>query len=195
MRARRRRKFCPSTISVSRKMTRRGRAVAQTGRAQCGEYRRQPQGRRRRRCPPTKTSWRPLRRAIGDRPVLLASQHPSRRRRNHPARFYDILKAKFPGLLAIIVPRHAERGPGNRDAVRNARRGAPRAWRGARLRTPPIYIADTMGELGLVLSCRAIRFHGWQPRAAWRTKSARARAICNLRRAGGPAHGELRPCL
>jgi 3-deoxy-D-manno-octulosonic-acid transferase len=99
-----------------------------------------------------------LRHAIGERPVLLAaSTHPGEDETILPA--YDILKAKFPGLLAIIVPRHAERGPeiamlcGMRAVVRRALGAEPAA-------DTAIYIADTMGELGLFYRVAQFVFMG-----------------------------------
>jgi 3-deoxy-D-manno-octulosonic-acid transferase len=88
-----------------------------------------------------------LKDAIGTRPVLLAAQtHPGEDETVLPA--HDSLRARFPDLLTIIVPRHPERGPqiemlcGTRAAKR---RGA------GEMPSPQteIYIADTLGELGL----------------------------------------------
>ena len=88
-----------------------------------------------------------LRAEIGARPVLLAAQtHPGEDETLLPA--HDQLRQRYPDLLTILVPRHPERGPdivmlcGTRTA---ARRGA-----GERI-TPEtqVYIADTLGELGL----------------------------------------------
>ena len=61
---------------------------------------------------------------------------------------HDTLTARFPGLLTIIVPRHPERGP------EIAALAAPRpTTRRAAGQDPPteagIWIADTLGELGL----------------------------------------------
>jgi 3-deoxy-D-manno-octulosonic-acid transferase len=84
---------------------------------------------------------------IGARPLLLAAQtHPGEDETVLPA--HDLLKARFPGLLTIIVPRHVERGPdiatlcGNRAVARRAA-GDPVTPATA------IYVADTMNELGL----------------------------------------------
>ena len=61
---------------------------------------------------------------------------------------HDALAARFPGLLTIIVPRHPERGP------EIAALAAPRpVTRRAAGQDPPadggIWVADTLGELGL----------------------------------------------
>jgi 3-deoxy-D-manno-octulosonic-acid transferase len=96
--------------------------------------------------------------AIGNRPILLAaSTHPGEDETILPA--YDALKAKFPGLLAIIAPRHVERGPqiamlcGTRPVVRRALGAEPAA-------DTAIYIADTMGELGLFYRVAPFVFMG-----------------------------------
>ena len=88
-----------------------------------------------------------LRQAIGSRPVLLAAQtHPGEDETILPA--HDLLKARFPDLLTIIVPRHIERAAdiamlcGTRGAIRRSG-GQPITAQTA------IYIADTLGEMGL----------------------------------------------
>lgn len=97
--------------------------------------------------PVDETALAALRAAIGPRPVLLAAQtHPGEDETLLPA--HDRLRERHPDLLTILVPRHPERGPdiamlcGTRPA---ARRGAGEPV------TPDtqIYIADTLGELGL----------------------------------------------
>ncbi len=93
-----------------------------------------------------------LKGAIGDRPVIAAtSTHPGEEivmvethRRLVPA---------FPGLLTIIVPRHPDRG---REIYNIAERAgqapALRSQRQLPGSQTQIYIADTMGELGLIYS-------------------------------------------
>jgi 3-deoxy-D-manno-octulosonic-acid transferase len=73
---------------------------------------------------------------------LAASTHPG----DEPviAEAHQLLRQRLPNLLTIIVPRHPERG-----AALSARLAAPRR---ALNEAPPaqgIYIADTLGELGL----------------------------------------------
>ncbi len=95
-----------------------------------------------------------LRAAIGDRPVLLAAQtHPGEEETILPA--HDMLRRSFPDLLTIIVPRHPQRGPniGTLCATRPARRRSQGDLPDA---ATAIYIADTMGELGLFY--RLVRF-------------------------------------
>ncbi len=96
--------------------------------------------------------------AIGSRPLLLAAQtHPGEDETILPA--HDILRARFPDLLTIIVPRHVERGAdivmlcGSRSCARRST-GAPI--------TPDtaIYIADTMNELGLFYRLPSFCFLG-----------------------------------
>ncbi|HJT42558.1 MAG TPA: 3-deoxy-D-manno-octulosonic acid transferase [Rhizomicrobium sp.] len=88
-----------------------------------------------------------LRSAIGKRPVFLAAQtHPGEDETMLPA--HDLLRGQFPDLLTILVPRHTARGAdlemlcGSR-AFRRRSTGEPIGPQTA------IYIADTMGELGL----------------------------------------------
>ena len=91
-----------------------------------------------------------LKAEIGERPMLIAAQtHPGEDDGTVlPA--HDRLRERFPDLLTILVPRHIERGAdiamlcGTRAhaARRSLGESDPR-------RTHEVYIADTMGELGL----------------------------------------------
>ena len=89
-----------------------------------------------------------LKAAIEDRPILLAaSTHPGEEAIIATA-FSEITKV-MPHLLAIIVPRHPERGPAL--AAELAGRGLVierRSLTRAPTRDTQIYIADTIGELG-----------------------------------------------
>jgi 3-deoxy-D-manno-octulosonic-acid transferase len=85
--------------------------------------------------------------AIGARPVFLASStHAGEDEIILSA--HDALRGEFPELLTIIAPRHPERGSeiallcGARAAARRAEDREPD-------RNAAIYIADTIGELGL----------------------------------------------
>lgn len=84
-----------------------------------------------------------LRAAIGKRPVWVAAS-------THPGEDEIILEAHqavrqdFPQALCILVPRHPERGA----AIARLAGGAPRRSQG-QLPQGPIYVADTLGELGL----------------------------------------------
>lgn len=80
---------------------------------------------------------------VGDRPVLVAaSTHPGEE--GVIAEAHRALLADFPDLLTIIAPRHPNRGP-----ELAADLAAPCRSQGAALPNSGLYIADTMGELGL----------------------------------------------
>jgi 3-deoxy-D-manno-octulosonic-acid transferase len=88
-----------------------------------------------------------LRQAIGGRPVLLAAQtHPGEDETILPA--HDLLRARFPALLTIIVPRHIERAP-DIEMLCGARVVRRRSSGQAITTDTAIYIADTLGEMGL----------------------------------------------
>lgn len=80
---------------------------------------------------------------IGARPVwLAASTHQGEDEIVLAA--HAILRRDFPNALAIIAPRHPERGE---DIARLAD-DAPRRSRGMGPGDAPVYLADTLGELG-----------------------------------------------
>jgi 3-deoxy-D-manno-octulosonic-acid transferase len=88
-----------------------------------------------------------LRQAIGKRPVLLAAQtHPGEDETVLPA--HDLLRADFPDLLTILVPRHTGRGA-DLEMLCGPRAHARRSTGKDITGQTAIYIADTMGELGL----------------------------------------------
>ncbi|MGD0192348.1 MAG: 3-deoxy-D-manno-octulosonic acid transferase [Rhizomicrobium sp.] len=96
--------------------------------------------------------------AIGGRCVFLAaSTHSGEEETLLPA--HDQLRKQFPSLLTIIVPRHPERGPeiamlcGTRKTLRRSEGHEPRP-------DSTIYVADTMGELGLFYRCASFAFMG-----------------------------------
>ncbi|MBM3952164.1 MAG: 3-deoxy-D-manno-octulosonic acid transferase [Rhodospirillales bacterium] len=101
-----------------------------------------------------------LRAAIGDRPVwFAASTHPGEEA--IVAKVHLALRGRHPGLLTVIAPRHPERGEGvarelGALGVRCARRSA-----GA-LPEPDVdvYLADTLGELGLFYRLARLAFVG-----------------------------------
>jgi 3-deoxy-D-manno-octulosonic-acid transferase len=99
-----------------------------------------------------------LRQAINGRPVFLAAQtHPGEEATIFAV--HDRLSETFPQLLTIIVPRHTERGAellalsGLRPTARRAAGELPR-------RDTAIYLADTMGELGLFYRVARLAFVG-----------------------------------
>jgi 3-deoxy-D-manno-octulosonic-acid transferase len=95
-----------------------------------------------------------LRRAIGARPVLLAaSTHPGEE--IQVAEAHARLRARLPDLLTIVAPRHPERGPALARELETLPDGTamPVARRSAEALPEPdteIYVADTLGELGLL---------------------------------------------
>ncbi|HWE77679.1 MAG TPA: 3-deoxy-D-manno-octulosonic acid transferase [Pseudolabrys sp.] len=98
--------------------------------------------------------------AVGSRPVMAAaSTHPGEDELVIAA--HKRLRADMPGLLTLIAPRHPERGPqiaalasaaGLTAAVRSES-ALPNA-------ATDIYVADTMGELGLLYRLTPVVFIG-----------------------------------
>lgn len=90
-----------------------------------------------------------LRQAVGDRPLLLwASTHAGEEARAFA--LHRILAVTYPDLLTVIVPRHPARGA--EIASEAAAVGLPLVRRSGGEALPAeagIYLADTMGELGL----------------------------------------------
>ena len=101
-----------------------------------------------------------LKAAIGDRPVwLAASTHPGEE--TEILAVHRSLAGRHPRLLTVIIPRHPERGAelapvlaSNGEAI--ARRSLGQA--------PPtaggLYLADTLGELGLFYRTADVAFIG-----------------------------------
>jgi 3-deoxy-D-manno-octulosonic-acid transferase len=99
-----------------------------------------------------------LRKRIGDRPIFLATN-------THAGEdelvlgVHDALRVRFPSLLTIIVPRHPERRAdivaacGSRAVALRSRGDKP----GANI---DVYIADTLGELGLFYRLTGFAFIG-----------------------------------
>ncbi len=101
-----------------------------------------------------------LQEVLGTRPVIAAtSTHPGEETEIIDA--HRRLKHSFPGLLTIIAPRHPERGQGIAEiaklaglsAVLRSQDQLPRA-------STDIYVADTLGELGLFYRLAPIVFVG-----------------------------------
>ena len=89
-----------------------------------------------------------LRAAIGGRPMwLLASSHEGEEQL--AAFTHRDLTALFPRLLTIIVPRHPQRGPEIAATLEPLFRVARRSKGELPGRDTEIYIADTLGELGV----------------------------------------------
>ncbi|HSZ75681.1 MAG TPA: 3-deoxy-D-manno-octulosonic acid transferase [Rhizomicrobium sp.] len=99
-----------------------------------------------------------LKLAIGSRPVFLAaSTHPGEDETLLPA--HDTIRQTHRDLLTIIVPRHPDRGAevamlcGTRSVRRRSDNALPS-------RDTAIYVADTMGELGLFYRTAPFAFMG-----------------------------------
>jgi 3-deoxy-D-manno-octulosonic-acid transferase len=97
---------------------------------------------------------------IGARPTwVAASTHPGED--EVAIAVHEALAERFPGLLTIIVPRHARRG--DEIAGLAAARGVPALQRSREQRRatlPELYIADTTGELGLFYRLASASFLG-----------------------------------
>jgi 3-deoxy-D-manno-octulosonic-acid transferase len=88
-----------------------------------------------------------LKSAIGRRPILLAAQtHPGEDETILPV--HDALRRTHPNLLTIIVPRHPNRGA-DIAMLCDTRKSARRAADAPIAPDTAVYIADTLGELGL----------------------------------------------
>ena len=91
---------------------------------------------------------------LGNRPIFLAaSTHPGEEALIQAV--HNSLRANHPGLLTIIVPRHPERGL-ELSRVLNA----PSRQGGQAPPAEGIWIADTLGELGLWYSLCHVSFVG-----------------------------------
>ena len=90
-----------------------------------------------------------LRGLIDDRPVLLAaSTHPGEESMVLAA--HALLVPAWPRLLTVLVPRHPDRGVALAElAARQGLAVARRAGGGAPTADVAVYVADTLGELGL----------------------------------------------
>lgn len=101
-----------------------------------------------------------LRAATAGRIVIAAaSTHPGEEAMVVEA--HRRLKEQFPNLLTIVAPRHPERGPGIADIAKVARLATALRSRGELpSKETDIYIADTLGELGLVYRLAPIVFMG-----------------------------------
>jgi 3-deoxy-D-manno-octulosonic-acid transferase len=98
--------------------------------------------------------------AIGGRPLIAAaSTHAGEEAAMIEA--HQRLAGNFPGLLTLIVPRHPERGAAVADIARAAGLNARLRSRGELPDAATnIYIADTVGELGLVYRLAPVVFIG-----------------------------------
>ncbi|OKO73908.1 3-deoxy-D-manno-octulosonic acid transferase [Bradyrhizobium sp. NAS96.2] len=91
--------------------------------------------------------------------VVAASTHPGEEEILIEA--HKSLAKFFPGLLTVIVPRHAHRGEAVAQLVTDAGlRPGLRSHEDLPVATTDIYVADTMGELGLFYRLAPIVFMG-----------------------------------
>ena len=94
-----------------------------------------------------------LRSEIGDRPVWVASStHEGEE--EILAAAHDLVRARAPNALLILAVRHPERG--ERVAARLG--SAPRRSRGEPIGAAPIYVVDTIGEMGLFYAAASVAF-------------------------------------
>jgi 3-deoxy-D-manno-octulosonic-acid transferase len=101
-----------------------------------------------------------LRAAIGGRPVIAAaSTHAGEEAAVMHA--HQRLRRRFPSLLTIIVPRHPHRGAEIAELAQTAALTPALRSRGEIPdASTEIYVADTMGELGLVYRLAPVVFMG-----------------------------------
>jgi 3-deoxy-D-manno-octulosonic-acid transferase len=97
---------------------------------------------------------------IGPRLVIVAaSTHPGEETAIITA--HRRLRAKYPSLLTVIVPRHPARGESIAEIAKVA--GLAAALRSQRAQPMPdidVYVADTLGELGLIYRLAPVVFMG-----------------------------------
>ena len=98
--------------------------------------------------------------AVGSRPIFLAaSTHPG-----EEALLFDValkLRERHPQALTIVVPRHPPRGPEIESAARAKEFEPQRRSTGAQPgSTTEVYVADTLGELGLFYRAATFAFLG-----------------------------------
>ncbi len=98
--------------------------------------------------------------AIGKRPAwLAASTHPSEEA--IAMQVHQKLREQFPNLITLIAPRHANRGAEiAKMLTSNGLRVARRASRELPIGNTDIYLADTMGEMGLIYRAAPVAFTG-----------------------------------
>ncbi len=101
-----------------------------------------------------------LRRSLRDRPIFFAaSTHPGED--EVIARVHETLRNAVPSLLTIIAPRHPDRGEAIAALLGERRLAvARRSAQEPVGETTQIYLADTIGELGLFYSLAPLSFIG-----------------------------------
>ena len=105
-------------------------------------------------------SWPASRAAIGSRPVWLAASTHAGEEEIAVATHRAIAAAR-PGLLTLLVPRHPQRGDAVAAMLAAAGMRVARRSRGeAIIATTEVYLADTLGELGLFYRLVPVAFIG-----------------------------------
>jgi len=101
-----------------------------------------------------------LRTAIGTRPVIAAaSTHEGEEGAMFAA--HERLRAQFPDLLTLVVPRHPERGASVAALAASSGLRVALRTRGATLNAKTdVYVADTVGEMGLFYRLAPVVFVG-----------------------------------
>lgn len=110
--------------------------------------------------PADAAEWQAIKSAVGNRIVVAAaSTHPGEETAVLDA--HRRLRQRFPGLLTVIAPRHPNRGPAVTELATAFGLTAALRSRGERPNAnTEIYVADTVGELGLVYRLAPIVFMG-----------------------------------
>jgi 3-deoxy-D-manno-octulosonic-acid transferase len=110
--------------------------------------------------PVNENEWDALSEKINGRPVwLAASTHPGEE--TIAADAHEKIHAATPNLLTLLVPRHPERGPEIANLMKSRGFKVGRRALGDPIDdTVEIYIADTLGELGLFYRLANIAFIG-----------------------------------
>jgi 3-deoxy-D-manno-octulosonic-acid transferase len=101
-----------------------------------------------------------LKKAVGARPLwLAASTHPGEE--EIAGRVHGRVMADHPGLLTVIAPRHPDRGPEIAAALRAMGHAVSLRSAGQAIRPETdIYVADTLGEMGLFYRLAGVVFVG-----------------------------------
>jgi len=101
-----------------------------------------------------------LHQMIGERPTWLTAQ-TAPGEEEIAARIHQKLAARMPGLLTIMAPRHPERGGELEEALSQQGLNVARRSRDDKISaSTDIYLADTMGELGMLFRLVDIVFLG-----------------------------------
>ncbi len=100
-----------------------------------------------------------LNRDLKNRPIFLAaSTHPSEEEKIGAAA--RLVKASIPDLLTIVIPRHPERGAEVQESLTQMGFTVARRAAGDSFDQAEVYVADTLGEMGLFYRLAEIVFIG-----------------------------------